>query len=156
LPSPAAQRYLATRRYVFTKTALILHDDLPCIFALCSAVLELCFAAIPAHTVSEALSLIAELAARVDLLIVSDAVPGAQLFSLQLEFTNPNLMIVLLTTDYRARGECKILIPGNSPILTKLDSNESAIDWTETLRRLLFEALDPRCNHAQRRLVSNN
>jgi len=132
--------YLAPRKYVFTKTALILHDDLPSIFVLCSAVQHRCFAAIPAHTVLEAHSLIAELHATVDLLIVSDEVPDALAFTLELEATNPELIIIEIFAN---RPE-EVTSPSvkTSAVLQNPDASQSARYWIEALGKALRQSFE--------------
>jgi hypothetical protein len=140
LPSPAAQQYLGTRKHVFTKTALILHDDLPSIFVLCSAVHDRCFAAIPARTVPEAHSLIAELGAKVDLLIVGDEVPDVEAFSMQLEITNPELIIVQIPANWH---EEEVIHAVRTPAVRQSpDATQSARYWMKTLSNVLREKLE--------------
>ena len=136
-PSPCCliQQHSRFRKYVFTKTALVLDDDLGCVFALSLALVESCCTAIPAHTVQEARALIIELRARVDLLIVNVAVPDVQAFSLQLESENPNLIIIQLTASRRGKSKTFTISP--SAFLQESDSTQAAIYWIGTLRKAL-------------------
>lgn len=137
LPLHRHSSNLASRECIYTKTALILHEDLTCIFVLSSALLELCFAAIPAHTVPEADLLIAELNARVDLLLMSDEVPGAQAFARHLESAHPELITIRLTAECHK----EIAIPKGRAlaVLQTPDTDYSVMCWIETLRKALKE-----------------
>jgi hypothetical protein len=122
------------RKHVVTKTALILDEDLACLFALSSALVELCYSSIPAHTVQEAKALIVEMGATVDLLLVNVAVPHAQPFSLELQVKNPALMTIQLTAS---SGEFEIPRASTSRILQKPDSTQAASYWIDALRNAL-------------------
>lgn len=104
---------------------------------LSSAVLELCFAAIPAHTVPEAYSLIAELNARVDLLLMSDAVPNARAFARHLEAAQPKLVTIQLPAKWHK--EVAIARPKSSALLETSAADYSVMCWIETLRKALKE-----------------
>ena len=105
-----------------------------CVFALSSALRELGCTGIPSHTVHEAHALIVELSAKVDLLFVNVAVPNAQAFSLQLQFDNPDLIIIQLTANLQR--EFKITARP-SGLLQKPDTMEAVSDWVETVRKAL-------------------
>jgi hypothetical protein len=134
-PCSSIHQHCRFRKYAFTKTALILDDDLACVFALSSGLLELGYAAIPSHTVHEAHALVVELGAKVDLLFVNLAVPDAQAFSLQLQFESPDLEIIRLTAN-SLRG-FKTLTASPSAILQKPDPTKAASYWIATLQKAL-------------------
>ena len=120
-----------------TKTALILDDDLACILAASPAVVQFGYTAVPAHTVQEANSLIDELGATVDLLIVNHAVPGAEDLTLRLEAENPKLIVVPLVAESEA--ECEFSEPGTPVTIQKPATDEEAVSryWIERLCEVL-------------------
>ena len=74
---------------------MILHDDLACIAAVCTALAETGHAAIPAHTGGEARAFLDAFGPAVDVLIVDPAIRGARALARQLYRRNPDLRIIL-------------------------------------------------------------
>jgi hypothetical protein len=60
------------------------------------------YIAIPAHTVQEALMLLEQQRARVDLLIVNPEILGASVVTLLLQSRNRKLRVIQLVEDFRA------------------------------------------------------